>query len=128
MVMNLVRTVALICIGAVTVSSNASEHYRAGYEVNLMVGQESYQIRTRSPLSTERPVWHDMGEYRVLISLVETSDTHYVITVAVSTTEGQIKDPLLQQTFRGAFAGVLDFSAENNALAIEGAIALSAAP
>lgn len=120
--------VTLILVLAAT-SSMAEDAYRAGYEIDLRVGESSWVVRTRSRLSFAEPIRHDFSDYEVAISLDAVSDSTYSITVSVkqsgNPSASSVSAALLENSFDGSFKGILEFAAKNELVDINGAIAIS---
>ncbi len=123
------RPITLILIallGMSTVPAFAADNYRAGYELTLNVGEGSFQIQTQSTFSKAEPIQHDFGDYRVLMTLTETSDFRYSMSIVVRESGADsIRSDILEHTIEGSFSGIVEFSSEKGPAKIEGAIAVN---
>ena len=108
------------------IPSFAANNYRAGYELTLNIDQGSFQIRTRSTFSKEKPIQHDFGSYLVLMTLTETSESGYWMTIVVRESgSDSMRSDVLEHKLEGSYSSTVEFSSEYGSAKIEGAIAVS---
>lgn len=104
----------------------ASDRYRASYELILEVGNASFRIQTQSSFSKAMPIQHDLGNYRVLLILTETSESEYSMNIVVRESGvDSMQSDILEHAIKGSFSGIVEFSSANGSANIEGAIAVN---
>ena len=119
------RIFAAILVMAATQLSVAADPYRAGYQLSVQVAGDTWQVQTRAPFSASDPIRHEFGAYEVTMELDPVSASTYHMTVRVRESDS-LRSVLLEHTFEGSFDGVLEFSFENSAAGVSGAIAVGA--
>ena len=114
----------IFCLTLSVLCSAEAESFRAGHELILNTESGSSSVQTVSSLSASKPIRHNLGDYDVVIALIEADEKKFTITVTVRSRSAEIGGVLLEHQFEGSFSGILEFSATEAGTNVEGAIAL----
>jgi hypothetical protein len=97
---------------------------RAGYEVVLKKGQETWQATTVVPVEPGRPIQQGLGPYVVSMSVKEEQADKYTLIVRVTGLPGTPTEnsEFIRKAFAGDHKEQLEFAASEGGLALKGVI------
>lgn len=102
----------------------AGDPLRAGYEVVLKKGQDTWQATTVVPIEPGQPIQQGLGPYVVSMSVKEEQTDKYTLLVRVTGSPGTPTEnsELIRKSFAGDHNQQLEFAASEGGLALKGVI------
>lgn len=97
---------------------------RAGYEVVLKKGQDTWQATTVVPVEPGQPIQQGLGPYVVSMSVKEDQADKYTLLVRVTGLPGTTTEnsEFIRKSFAGDHKQQLEFAASEGGLALKGVI------
>jgi hypothetical protein len=120
-------TKLVVCTAAlllITSSAIAGDLIRAGYEVVLTKGEDTWQASTVVPVEAGLPIQQGLGPYVVSMSVKEDKADKYSLLVRVTGQKGSATEnsEFLRHTFDGNHKEQLEFAAAEGGLGLKGVI------
>jgi hypothetical protein len=102
----------------------AADPIRAGYEVVLKKGQDTWQATTVVPVEPGQPLQQGLGPYVVSMSVKEDKGDKYTLNVRVTGQPGSSTEDseFIRKSFAGDHKQQLEFAASEGGLALKGVI------
>jgi len=102
----------------------AGEPIRAGYEVILKDGTDTWRANTVVPIEAGQPIRQGLGPYVVSMSVKEAAGDRYSLLVRVTGQPGTATEnaEFIRKSFDGSHQEQLEFKAAESGLAVEGVI------
>lgn len=105
-------------------SAFAADPIRAGYEVILTDGKDTWQATTVVPVEPGQPMLQGLGPYVVSMSVQEGKADRYSLLVRVTGLPGTAaeKSEFIRKSFPGNHKEQLEFAAADAGLSVKGVI------
>lgn len=102
----------------------AGDPVRAGYEVVLEKGQDTWQATTIVPVEPGQPIQQGLGPYVVSMTVKEDQGDKYTLVVRVTGLPGTATEnsEFIRNSFAGDHKQQLEFAASEGGLALKGVI------
>ena len=108
----------------VSATAAAADPIRAGYEVVLKKGEDTWQATTVVPVEPGQPIQQGLGPYVVSMTVNEDQGDKYVLAVRVTGLPGSAtaNAEFIRKSFPGDHTRQLEFAASEGGLALKGVI------
>lgn len=105
-------------------SATQAEPIRAGYEVLLTKGDDTWRANTVAPLEVGRPIQQGLGPYVVSMNVTEEKGDAYTLLVRITGQPGSATETseFIRKSFDGDHKQQLEFAASESGLAVKGVI------
>jgi hypothetical protein len=102
----------------------AADSVRAGYEVTLTDGKDTWRANTVVPVEPGQPIQQGLGPYVVSMNVKEEKANKYNLLVRVSGLPGTATEnaEYIRKSFAGDHKQQLEFAASEAGLAVKGVI------
>jgi hypothetical protein len=115
---------AVILLAVVSAAALAGEPIRAGYEVVLTKGDDTWRASTVVPVEPGQPIQQGLGPYVVSMTVKEQKAGKYTLSVRVTGQPGSsgASPELIDKSFDGNHKEQLEFATAAGGLAVKGVI------
>lgn len=105
-------------------ASAAADPIRAGYELVLKKGEDTWQATTVVPVEPGQPIQQGLGPYVVAMTVKEDKADKYTLFVRVTGLPGSAtaNPEFIRKSFPGDHTQRLEFAASEGGLALKGVI------
>lgn len=117
--------VCAVGVAALLITSAAqAEPIRAGYEVVLTKGEDTWRANTVVPLEAGQPIQQGLGPYVVSMNVKEEKGDAYTLLVRITGQPGSATEnsEFIRKSFNGNHKQQLEFAASGDGLAVKGVI------
>lgn len=120
--MKTLSTAVLFLVASTT--ANAGDTIRAGFEVVLKKGQDTWEVSTVVPVEPGKPIQVGLGPYAVSMKVKEEAVSKYTLNVRVTGLPGSATEnsEFIRKSFPGDHTQQLEFAASEGGLALKGVI------
>lgn len=120
--MKTLGTAALFLVASTT--ATGGDPIRAGYEVVLKNGKDTWQVTTVVPVEPGQPIQTGLGPYAVSMTVKEETANKYTLNIRVTGLPGSATEnsEFIRKAFPGDHTQQLEFAASENGLALNGVI------
>jgi hypothetical protein len=120
--MKTLTTAVLFFVASTT--AVAGDTIRAGFEVVLKKGQDTWEVSTVVPVEPGKPIQTGLGPYAVSMTVKEDAANKYTLNVRVTGLPGTATEnsEFIRKSFPGDHTQQLEFAATEGGLALSGVI------
>lgn len=117
-------TLTALLLLAASGAATAGDPIRAGYEVALKDGKDTWQVTTVVPLEPGQPIQQGLGPYAVSMTVQEGKGGKYTLDVRITGLPGSAteKSEFMRKSFAGDHQQQLEFAAAEGKFALKGVI------
>jgi hypothetical protein len=118
--------VGLFC-AVVSVAPALSESvFSAGYQINLVEGDDQWEVQTVAQTPKHEPIEHQFGQYLFSMKIESVSEEEFSLLLDVKKRASGLgtAQSILTHEFTGTFGAILEFEASNEFLEAKGAISV----
>jgi hypothetical protein len=115
-------TAGLFLVASTTAAAGGT--IRAGFEVVLKKGQDTWEVSTVVPVEPGKPIQVGLGPYAVSMTVKEDTANKYTLNVRVTGLAGTATEnsEFIRKSFPGDHTQQLEFAVSDGGLALNGVI------